>query len=453
MKNGTLKSYLRGFIQSASVVTLLSNVLTLPALGNAIGTDMQNFNPSADGLDFVTVHSSETLEPGFMNFGLFVNYAVNSLPYFEDDSAIQNRTIVNDTLWSADINFAVGLMPNWEAGISFPQLLSQSVQYRGYSGRFSDNGSTEVRVMTKYRFWGDASQGVATIGSINFNNVQNNPYVGKSNNPIYNIEFAGDMTVLGNLALGLNVGYRYRQPGDALDDSYPIVPVQSQYIASAAASYHIPQLDSKIILEVFGSQPVNNQQNYASRLASSAEATLGIKWDITNNVAAHAGGGTALAHGQASPDWRAYAGVNYQIGPTWTKENRTTPVAPAFDQPPQNVEKYVVHDILFQFDSDHIVLPNTKGMLEKLAARAKEGKGYKHIEIVGHTDSVGRVEYNQDLSQRRAETVKQWLVDKHGFDPNTISVVGKGQSEPIADNGNYQGRQLNRRVEFNITRE
>lgn len=61
----------------------LLTVVSVSAHANVVGTDMQNFNTITSGLDFVTVESSETLRPGVVNLGLFFNYAVNTLPYFQ----------------------------------------------------------------------------------------------------------------------------------------------------------------------------------------------------------------------------------------------------------------------------------------------------------------------------------------------------------------------------------
>ena len=60
------------------------------ARANVVGADTQNFNPTNDGLDFVTVHSSETLTPGVINFGFFINYAVNSLPNYDGKRSLES---------------------------------------------------------------------------------------------------------------------------------------------------------------------------------------------------------------------------------------------------------------------------------------------------------------------------------------------------------------------------
>ena len=66
--------------------------------------------------------------------------------------------------------------------------------------------------------------------------------------------------------------------------------------------------------------------------------------------------------------------------------------------------------------------------------------------IEGHTDSTGDDDYNQGLSERRANAVRQVLIDQHGVDASRIKAVGYGESQPRADNDTKDGRQQNRRV-------
>jgi OOP family OmpA-OmpF porin len=69
------------------------------------------------------------------------------------------------------------------------------------------------------------------------------------------------------------------------------------------------------------------------------------------------------------------------------------------------------------------------------------------VEIRGYTDSVGPASYNLELSQRRAEAVKQYLVNA-GIDPSRLVAKGYGEADPIASNKTPEGRAQNRRIEF-----
>ena len=101
-------------------------------------------------------------------------------------------------------------------------------------------------------------------------------------------------------------------------------------------------------------------------------------------------------------------------------------------------------DVLFETDKYEIV-SDLKPALDELAASFK-GSPLKMI-ISGHTDDVGRSEYNQTLSQKRAEAVKQYLISK-GCKAINIKAVGYGESIPIAPNDTEEGKAQNRRVEF-----
>jgi len=71
------------------------------------------------------------------------------------------------------------------------------------------------------------------------------------------------------------------------------------------------------------------------------------------------------------------------------------------------------------------------------------------IEISGHTDNIGSQESNQVLSLKRAQAVRNWLVEK-GITSNRMKAVGKGQNEPISSNDTDAGRAENRRIEFYV---
>lgn len=123
-----------------------------------------------------------------------------------------------------------------------------------------------------------------------------------------------------------------------------------------------------------------------------------------------------------------------------------------FNVEPQTYEKITVHDLMFEFDSDRQVLGTSKQVLKDLADHLKKSTGFTKLVVIGHTDSLGSSEYNDALSKRRAETVKKWLTEEQKIDGTKVFAEGRGETEPVASNSNYQGRQLNRRVEFRIHR-
>ena len=71
------------------------------------------------------------------------------------------------------------------------------------------------------------------------------------------------------------------------------------------------------------------------------------------------------------------------------------------------------------------------------------------VEIQGYTDNIGSEKVNLNLSEKRAETVKRFLISK-GIEANRLSTKGFGEMNPVADNNSPEGRELNRRIEFKI---
>lgn len=103
--------------------------------------------------------------------------------------------------------------------------------------------------------------------------------------------------------------------------------------------------------------------------------------------------------------------------------------------------------LLFDFDSAQL-RDEAKENLEQLAEIMGEDDNTELL-IVGHTDSVGEESYNQNLSERRADSAADYIISQ-GIGAVRIDTEGRGESEPIADNDTEAGRQENRRVEVAI---
>lgn len=426
---------------------------------NVLGTDNQTFNPTTNGLDFVTVHSSATLDPGIINVGFFLNYAVNTLPYlYGVGGAGSTRTKFNDRLLSSDINLGIGLAPNWDIGFSLPYLWSQQVDDGGQLGRYSQTGMTGQRMNTKYRFYNGDQWGGAVVASMDKSLVENNPYTGEGPGPTFNLELVADV-MLNDVLVGFNVGHRWRNPGSSLATSYGISPLPDQWIYSVAASYLMSRLDTKIIGEIYGSYPHGKSsdaltQNVSDRERSSLEALLGLKYDMTTSLAFHVGGGTEIYHGTGTPAWRVYSGVNYAFGPVWGKSPLAAEAQPMRDvRNLPKVQNFTLTFLRFKFDSTELD-PSSFKNLDTVVQMIRATPNVQKVLVEGHTDSVGADAYNQKLSQARANTVKTYLKD-HMADLKTaeFQAIGYGESRPIANNGNYQGRAKNRRVVIRVTRK
>lgn len=99
----------------------------------------------------------------------------------------------------------------------------------------------------------------------------------------------------------------------------------------------------------------------------------------------------------------------------------------------------------FGFDSADI-LPSTRKQLDALAEGIRLLPDSRTVLVQGHTDATGSEQYNEQLSQRRAQAVKRYLVTAHGIDPSRLRAVGKGEHAPLPGSDPFAAE--NRRVQF-----
>jgi outer membrane protein OmpA-like peptidoglycan-associated protein len=117
------------------------------------------------------------------------------------------------------------------------------------------------------------------------------------------------------------------------------------------------------------------------------------------------------------------------------------------EAPPPMSEKIVLRGVNFDFDKSNI-RPDAAVILDE-AVRILGTGGGSSVIIEGHTDWIGTDAYNQGLSERRANSVMEYLAD-HGVAASRLSTAGFGESRPIASNQTREGRALNRRVELHV---
>ena len=104
----------------------------------------------------------------------------------------------------------------------------------------------------------------------------------------------------------------------------------------------------------------------------------------------------------------------------------------------------VLKDVNFEFDSAKLT-PQAESILDGVAQKLQDSN--VRVRVEGHTDSIGTDAYNKDLSQRRANSVKEYLASK-GIAESRMQAIGYGEEQPIATNETKAGRAQNRRVEL-----
>jgi OOP family OmpA-OmpF porin len=106
-----------------------------------------------------------------------------------------------------------------------------------------------------------------------------------------------------------------------------------------------------------------------------------------------------------------------------------------------------INNVFFDYDKSNLK-PESYPDLDRLVELLNSIPEFT-VEIAGHTDYIGSDEYNQDLSERRAKAVVNYLVKK-GISRDRLKPIGYGKTKPVANNETDEGRALNRRVEFKV---
>ncbi len=152
----------------------------------------------------------------------------------------------------------------------------------------------------------------------------------------------------------------------------------------------------------------------------------------------------------AAVDQKAQAASD-QAGQAQTQADNAVHRVDSLQNTVANLDNYhVVTEtaVHFGFDKDNLT-KTAQEALDQLASDVASAKGYI-ITVEGGTDSTGPADYNYSLSERRADSVIQYLASKHGIPAHKIYLIGLGKDKPVESNKTRDGRAKNRRVDVRL---
>ncbi|MGE4407814.1 OmpA family protein [Pseudomonas sp.] len=186
-----------------------------------------------------------------------------------------------------------------------------------------------------------------------------------------------------------------------------------------------------------------------------ANVGTGLKYYFTENFFAKASVDGMYNIDADEAEWMAGVGVGLNFGGGARQVAAVEPTpepapAPIVDTEPEPAPEVVrvELDVKFDFDKSR-VREESYSDIRNLADFMQQYPQTTTV-VEGHTDSVGTDQYNQRLSERRAEAVRNVLVNEYGVEGGRVNSVGYGESRPVADNSTEEGRQINRRVEAEV---
>ncbi len=428
------------------LVFALMLLWAVPAMAKPNNVDVMNFNPTTDGGKYITIQQSKTLYRWHFNVGMYTDYAYQPLEY-ADPTGARRRGIVDNVL-TTNVQGAVGFTDWFSAGVNLPVVWWET---------FYDPAvrAAAVRKENKYVKLGDARLemkfrilnieryhiGLAAVPFYYFPTGSSSFFLGNGMWSSFGGKLVLDADIKNRVFLAFNAGYR-NYSRTVYDTNTPNAVLNDTLELGGGINVRIN--DSWAVLgEVYSEHVLSGL--FKNQIQNPAEFLVGGRFTPQKTIkglGVTVAGGRGLTTGVGSPDFRILAGVNY------TKP-KVVELPPPVEVEVVAEEKIVItQKIHFEFDKATI-RPVSYPILDDVAHLLQINPQIKKVRVEGHTDWIGSDAYNQKLSERRAQSVRNYLIQK-GIAPARLIAVGYGERRPIADNNTTKGRARNRRTEFTV---
>ncbi|MDO8494681.1 MAG: OmpA family protein, partial [Deltaproteobacteria bacterium] len=447
--------YFSVMINSKKKFAVVVGLLLVPLTASAHRSfDTLSFKPANDHGYYLTVEQSQTLGHGGYAIGVTGDYSDSAFDLHTNAGELPHVISKQAAL---HLGAALGLNDwlNIGANISgspYQQFINPVTLAPDKGMRMGD-----VLVNAKIRLADndDSPIGIALVPFMTIPTGDSGHFTGNS-------DFTGGgklvldtMRIADRVSFAVNAGGHFR-PSSAVTAGQSTVGSQLLYggalnVAVAEPVHLIAELNgSTEFSDLFGSQHTDLEADGAVRLLPGEKRrvslTAGGGVGITHRNAIFGSGAGGSQVDASSPDWRVFATLAYRFSPGKKSEPEARAVTPA--PLPVAEEVITVNKIHFAFNKSTIRTDSTSllnDILEQIRGRSK----VEWVRIEGHTDQIGSDEFNQKLSEERANAVREFFVE-HGYPADQVTAVGKGEMSPVANNSTTAGRGQNRRVEFHL---
>ena len=261
-----------------------------------------------------------------------------------------------------------------------------------------------------------------------------------------------------DVSLNLSHGtYRSIRSKDTLPGSTHGREQIDGHLSTLEAQYHFgtPAAQSlrPYVSAGFGHQELDNTFIRGNDKSTFAMVGAGAKYYFNEMFFAKAGVDVLHSLDTENTEWQAGVGVGLNFGGSSQPAPQVVEAAPepiaepvVAEEPLETVR--VELDVKFDFDKAR-VKEESYSDIQNLADFMNQYP-QTSTTVEGHTDAIGTDEYNQQLSERRANAVRDVLVNQYGVDAERVNTVGYGEARPVADNATDSGRAINRRVEAEV---
>ncbi|MBI4124965.1 MAG: OmpA family protein [Deltaproteobacteria bacterium] len=255
-----------------------------------------------------------------------------------------------------------------------------------------------------------------------------------------------DANIKRKVFLALNAGWQSVKETRWSSDTANAI-VDDLLLLSGGASMPLGK-DFEMVGEVFGYTAI--QKPWAHQIQSPFAWLGGLRYSpgFIKRWSFGLSGGTGLGRGFGAPKFHALAQIRYKKTKVVELEGAGEETPVVVDAPYE--EKIIItQTVHFEFNRWNI-RPVSYPILDDVVTVLGQNPQIRKLRVEGHTDWIGSDEYNNRLSLKRANSVRDYLIQK-GIEADRLIAEGYGESRPIADNNTDLGRAKNRRTEFTVT--
>ena len=429
--------------------------LLAPCAARAQQLDAERFKPSVTHDGFVNADGSAvrtTADP--WEIGGYLNYGRNQL--VTESSAGNIRQKVISGRLGGDAFASVTIAKPFAIGLDIPFFVVQTGDAKP-----SFAGLDDIRLVPKLRILDDVSDGIGlAIAAEVRAPTHAGDFAGGTRAPVFAPRLIVDHR-FGALRLGANAGVTLREK-----TTYFNVVAASELAYAAALEYRFGGIDGKVALgaELLGGVGLVK----SSKEELPHEVFPFLKFDPSTEVELVGGAGVGLVAGYGVPVVRVFFGLVYR--PT-SHDSDKDGVPDEEDKCPNEKETIngfedddgcpdegpakviveqgrirILETVKFKTGSAELD-PQSHSILNQVALTMRANPKIKRIRVEGHTDETGSRDRNMELSQQRAESVRNYLIGRR-VSPQRLSAKGYGPDRPLAKGNDDDAHAKNRRVEF-----
>ncbi len=428
--------------------------------------DVQRFDPIPQYGGFLRVREAELPDQLRFGAGLFTNYSLH--PYELGDTEYNRVAGIVDNLVGADLTLALAPADWISLGLAVPvaqyqwnefnsDLLQQALGGAGGGYAFGDIAfeaslqalrqsklGSPVSVAVTPRAWFPSGNGERFVGSGTYGVGVDAAVAGRYDGFRFAFNLGIHKALSPKSFLDVRAGDELRA---ALGLGVPLVEDTLELqLETLASTVYTPSADLEAYLTAFDPR------------VTPFELQLGLQYRPSPAVALSIGGGPGFGPGVGAPDARIFLGATIAVPnpppppPVKAAPPPPPPPPPLPEEPPLAEYKpdegriFIYWSIYFDLNQASIKTESFE-VINAVVRILEEHPEIAVLEIQGHTDDIGEDAYNLDLSQRRTESVRRYMVER-GVAPYRLTSRGFGERQPLERSTTDEARSRNRRVEF-----